>query len=159
MIFDGRSHLPVHSARSGDSQSVSVDPSTCPSTSQHPASPCPPTSSPLGPPLPASLPSRETCTLPDGPHTSSDLVFSVLPVPLCVWAHVCMPVNTGIGFPWERMGTCNSAESPRKQGSFGYPQPPNRATTAALLERGLIRQRGDDQDFSQTDSLMEKERF
>lgn len=37
------------------------------------------------------------------------------------------------------MGTCNSAESPRKWGSFEYPHPPNRATAAALLERDLMR--------------------
>ena len=73
-------------ARSGDSQSVSVGPSTCLSTSQLPASSSP---SPTPPPPPARPPSGETCTLPDGPHTSSDLVFSVLPVPL-VCAHMCV---------------------------------------------------------------------
>lgn len=48
-------------------------------------------------------------------------------------------LNIGIRFPWERMGTCNSAESPRKWGSFEYLQPPNCLTTAALLERSLMR--------------------
>lgn len=57
---------------------------------------------------------------------------------------MCTPVNIEIRFPWERMGTCNSAESLRKRGSFGYPQPPNRAATAALLGKKLdkIKRRG-----------------
>lgn len=60
---------------------------------------CPPVSQRLSP-LPyrplqlSSLLSRETCTLPDRPHTSWDFVFSALPVPLCVyvcvWEHMCV---------------------------------------------------------------------
>lgn len=120
-------------ARSGDSQSVSLGPSTCLSTSQLPASSFSPAQ--LGPPLPASLPSRETCMLADG--TTHILRFSLL----CTsCSSVCeQPLNIGIRFPWERMGTCNSAESPRKWGSFEYLQPPNCVTTAALLERSLMR--------------------
>lgn len=75
-IFDGRSHLPVHCSKRRQSVCVRWPVHL----SLNVLAPClfvPPT-------IPASLLSRETCMLPDGPHTSSDLVFSVLPVPLCV---------------------------------------------------------------------------
>lgn len=55
------------------------------------------------------------------------------------------------------MGTCNSAESPRKWGSFEYPQPPNHATTAALLERNMIRQRGEDKELFAAVCLKERQ--
>lgn len=75
-------------AWSGDSQSVSVGPSTCLSTSQLPAS-----SSPLNSArFPSRKRERETCMLPDGPHTSSDFVFAVFPVPLCASTCVCVCV-------------------------------------------------------------------
>lgn len=75
-------------ALNGDSQSVSVGPSTCLSTSQLPALsslplPTHPTPHRLVPHHPLSF-SLARHTLPDGPHTFSDPVLSVLPVPLCV---------------------------------------------------------------------------
>lgn len=75
MNFDGRSHLPVYCPERRHS--------VCVHRPVHlsliVSAPCL-----IVPPPPTPLPSRETCTLPDGPHTFSDLVFPVLPVPLCV---------------------------------------------------------------------------
>lgn len=72
--------------------------------------------------------------LVNGPHTSSNLVFSLLPVPLCEPL-----INIEIGFPLEHMGTHNSAESPKKEDSSEYLQPPNCVATAPVVERGLTR--------------------
>lgn len=61
-------------------------------------------------------PSRETRMLVNRPHTSSNLVFSLLPVPLCEPL-----INIEIGFPREHMGTHSSAESPKKVGQLWIP--------------------------------------
>lgn len=64
--------------------------------------------------------SGETRMLANRPHTSSNLVFSLLPVPLCEPL-----INIEIGFPREHMGTHSSAESPKKSGTalntFSHP--------------------------------------
>lgn len=77
-FFDGRFHLPVHCPERRQSVCVCWPVHL----SLNVSAPCPIAAAP--PPTTRSLLSRETCTLPDGPHTSSDLVFSVLPVPLCM---------------------------------------------------------------------------
>lgn len=79
MDFDRRSHLPVHCPERRHSVCVRWPVHL----SLIVSAPCL-----IAPPPPTSLPPRETCTLPDGPHTFSDLVFSVLPVPLCVSTYV-----------------------------------------------------------------------
>lgn len=83
MIFDGHSHLPVHYTERRQLVCVCWPVHLSLSVS----APCliaPPSLTAQSPTT--SFPSllRETCPLPDGPHTSSDLVSSVLPVPLCV---------------------------------------------------------------------------
>lgn len=83
-------------------------------------------------PLPS--PSRETRMPAKGPHTSSVLVFSLLPVPLSEPL-----INIEIGFPWEHMGTRSRAESPKKWDSSEYRQPPNCGTAASFVQRSLTR--------------------
>lgn len=141
-VFDGRSHLPVLCSKQRQSVCVCWSLHLSPCISFPSRITVLPTQ--LSPPEQASRFSREACMLPVG--TTHIFRFCL---PCTSWSSMCVRTCVHACKYWyqvtacwrlECMGTCSSADSQRKQGSFQYPRPPNR-TPAAALKTSLIRLR------------------
>lgn len=85
----------------------------------------------LGPPRPASHPSRDTYACEQTTHVFRFSLRSTSCSSVCERL-----INIEIGFPWEHMGTHSNAESPKKWDSFECLQPPNCVTTASFVAGG-----------------------